>query len=164
MNIEKHIFDKINKHGVLIPDAVMAMLKQDPEIERPEEAQRIISHVHSHEGNWYKEARLVRQDDAKGGFMLTQCQYCKKWATNPYGVHGDHNSYVWKSPEEMDSEEKESFELFQDMYNDPEMHAKVFPSHGTCDDCFFEHEAPQLNKMYPPHLADKMIKEILENR
>ena len=42
MNIEEVVFDKIGQKHVAIPNAVMAMLRQEPEIERPEDAQDIL--------------------------------------------------------------------------------------------------------------------------
>lgn len=77
--------------------------------------------------NWYKKALLI---DKRGPGDMNRisvlCSYCGRWATHPNNERVEKRNYVWKRPEQMDSEEK--YEADLSLRN-------LSVSHGICPYC-----------------------------
>ena len=88
--------------------------------------------------DWYKKAKLIDKGEGNTGEdknMYLSCQYCGRWATNPTDEKAPSTHYLWKKPEQLDSEEKkESDEAVFQMMESEDITKSI--SHAICPVCW----------------------------
>jgi hypothetical protein len=82
-----------------------------------------------------KVAKLIDKDPSETETYI-QCMICNRFATNPTGIPGNKDEYIWKSKEEMDTEELEQATQGEYAFKSDDFRSKVGITTGICPSCF----------------------------
>lgn len=72
----------------------------------------------------YKMAKLINKEiDLNKTEIILKCSYCGRWATHPINEKTTRENYIWKKPEQLNTEEYQSVQKEKRI------------SHGICPIC-----------------------------
>ena len=86
--------------------------------------------------NWYKVAKLIDKNfsHSKDKKIYVKCSVCGKYATHPSSPVASDDEYVWKSLDELNSEEINEAIRSEKPIKDRDPNLSI--SHGHCPICF----------------------------